>query len=110
MTSSPSGTNTDATALVQLASTDEATHAIAALNGSVLPASGATGVMCVQYAGKAMVPSDNLYAKGLPLTTTESEAVAMFSQWGVVKRLKLMPPMGTNKDYTALVQMGDVDQ
>merc|ERR1719375_518817 len=68
--------------------------------------------LLVRYQGKPGLaePSSNLYVKGIPLGTSEDAVRSAFSQFGVVQRMRVMPPVGEQSDQTALVEMGDLAQ
>lgn len=55
-------------------------------------------------------PSDNLFICGLPLDTTEDRMKQIFSAYGQVQTMRLLPDVAGKPDKSALVRMGDVTQ
>lgn len=110
----------DSAVLVQMSSVAEARQVIEEMNGRAPEGIGPQ--MVIRYAEpKAaspadqgdQAPTDNLYIKGLPLGTPEFLLRAIFSQFGVVARLKVLKPHGGEGealDCAALVQMQSVDE
>jgi len=106
----------DSAALVQMGSPHEAHRVIEVLSGRV--PSGVGPQMSIRFAEpKAdadqceQIPSDNIYAKGLPLGTPDFSLRAVFSQFGTVVRLKVLEPKeGKAMDCAALVQMSKVSE
>lgn len=117
----PEDATLDSAALVQMSSVEEATRAIQMLNGTVPEGVGPqmvirfaeakTGATATSGASNEQTPTDNLYVKGLPLSTPDFLLRAVFAQFGNVVRLKILEPRGGEAlDCAALVQMASVDE
>eukprot|EP00929_Paragymnodinium_shiwhaense_P081207 TRINITY_DN4243_c0_g1_i1.p1 TRINITY_DN4243_c0_g1~~TRINITY_DN4243_c0_g1_i1.p1 ORF type:complete len:764 (-),score=227.24 TRINITY_DN4243_c0_g1_i1:236-2527(-) len=117
----PPGSNattaSDAVALVQMSSTNEASKAIQALNGKLPP--GAKPQMWIRFAEaksqndkELMEPTNNLYVKGLPLGTPNYLLRCIFGQHGTVTWLRVMAPKDPSEsgDCVALVEMSTVEE
>merc|ERR1712048_170681 len=103
-------------AMVQLASVDQATAAIAALNGSMLalPQASVAGGTCltVKYAGDGNTPSDNLYLTGLPGEGVDQAALQqIFEGLGLtVMRSRLIPDTRGSGTAAAMVQLASQEE
>eukprot|EP00403_Amphidinium_massartii_P013670 CAMPEP_0178428758 /NCGR_PEP_ID=MMETSP0689_2-20121128/30448_1 /TAXON_ID=160604 /ORGANISM="Amphidinium massartii, Strain CS-259" /LENGTH=615 /DNA_ID=CAMNT_0020050551 /DNA_START=38 /DNA_END=1881 /DNA_ORIENTATION=- len=53
-------------------------------------------------------PCDNLFISGLPLETTEDKIREVFTPYGAIASIKILPNNGTKPDTAALVQMVEV--
>lgn len=101
------GETTDCSAWVQMSSPEEATEAMRALSGSILPEQHVS--MRVRYSGKDQVPGSNLYVAGLPLNVQEHQVRECFARCGSVVRLRLLVQKGRSETH-ALVQMSSQEE
>lgn len=97
----------DGAAMVMMASPEEAEKAIAELNGVPLKG-GDAHLLQAKFHGHSG-PSDNIFVKGLPPSTTQDELVQACSQFGTVVSTKLMPKPGM-PDLAALVRFSSVEE
>lgn len=108
---SPPAKALDMAALVQMATVEQASHAMEALDGR--PPRG-LHEMHIHFAEKEVNHienlSNNIYVKGLPLGIPDFQLRAVFSKYGKVVRLKVMEPTGENVDCAALVQMSSIPE
>jgi len=128
----------DLTALVRMGSVEEATTAIAAINGQMVQFPAQAGEAWQSSAGpgygsappawqpmqtqppqmevrfhgppRGAPPSDNLYVKGLAGDMPEQALVELFSAYGAVQSVRIMRPKPGIPDATALVRMGSVEE
>merc|ERR1719383_1557765 len=113
------------TAMVQLASVDEATSAITALSGrpvsvaamnesetGVAPQPSIVANWHVKFAGNGHTPSDNLYISGLPAPVMDQETLLeIFSSLGLnVVRSRVIPDSRGIGSSAAMVQLCSVEE
>lgn len=136
----PKGGQPDMVAMVRMGSVDQASHAIATLNGITLTARFATNSRpaatpqapapsmpvetsrrgswqeprsnMISGGAKQAEPADepNLYVKGLPLETTYEGLLEMFQPYGHVASARILHPKAGHNDVTAMVRMGSIPE
>jgi len=70
---------------------------------------GATGG-CASNEERGLLPSDNLYMKGLPVGSTPDSVMAVFGVYGNVTSVKVLECAPGKNDVAALVRMGSLDE
>lgn len=73
--------------------------------GSAVPTVGGKG-----FGKNVPEPSDNLFICGLPLDASEEGIKEIFSDYGAVTTMRLLPDVAGKPDKSALVRMADVVQ
>lgn len=100
------GDSLECAALVRMGSLEEAAAAVEQLSGTT--PEGSVPPLSICFHGKnPTAMGDNLYVKGLPLSTTTEQLQALFGRAGTVRRCRVLQSAGTyaTLDSAALVQM-----
>mmetsp|Transcript_22253 Transcript_22253/g.50816 ORF Transcript_22253/g.50816 Transcript_22253/m.50816 type:complete len:620 (+) Transcript_22253:99-1958(+) len=64
--------------------------------------------MAVAVPQQQQLPCDNLFISGLPLGTSEDQIREVFTPYGTISSIRILPNTGAKPDTAALVQMVDI--